>query len=407
MMKVMVRSMILAAVLATAGLGVHAATPKTSPAFADQFTAADAALKAKRFPEVEAKAKEVLNSSSRKAPDDIYAAHYFLLEVAKSKRDNAGIIASLQGMLDSGFSLTPAEQNAFRTALVSANYQQKNFQEAIKHGSDLIRSGGANEDVYTVVGQSYYQTRNYGEAVKLFEGLVSNSEKANRKPDRRQLTLLQDAYAKAGNADAAQATLEKLVRFYPTPDTWNVLIYEVKKERLDPRQRVQLFRLMDATGNLKHVQDITAYSDAATSLGLYAEANKALETGIKLNVFKTPDEQSRAQRYLASNKKAGDAGLAELPKLEAEAKAAPTGNEYVALGMQQFSYGDYAKSAASVKAGIAKGGLKSPDDAQVLLGIAHMKAGQKADAAQTFRAVKTDDAVTTRIAKLWALYASG
>ncbi len=44
MMKVMVRSMVLAAVLATAGVGAHAATPKTSPAFADQFMAGGAAV---------------------------------------------------------------------------------------------------------------------------------------------------------------------------------------------------------------------------------------------------------------------------------------------------------------------------------------------------------------------------
>lgn len=406
MMKLMVRSMVLAAVLATAGVGAHAATPKTSPAFADQFMAADAAVKAKRYAEVEAKAKEVLNSSSRKAPDDIYAANYFLLEVAKSKKDNAGIIAALEGMLGSGFALTPAEQNAFRTALVSANYQQKNFPQAIKHGTDLIKNGGANEDVYTVVGQSYYQTKNYGEAVKLFEGLVANDEKAGRKPDRRQLALLQDAYSKAGNAEAAQATLEKLVRHHPDPQTWNVLIYEVKKEKLDPRQRVQLYRLMDATSNLKHPQDITAYSDAATSLGLYAEANKALETGKKLNVFKAPDEVSRSERYLASNKKAADAALAELPQLESEAKAAPTGNEYNALAMQQFSFGEYAKAAAAAKAAAEKGGLKNPDDAHVLLGIAQLKAGQKADAKKTFSSIKTSDPVTLRIAKLWELYAS-
>jgi tetratricopeptide (TPR) repeat protein len=406
MMKMMVRSVVVAVVLATGSLGASAASPKTSPAFADQFTAAEAARGAKRWADVEAKAREVLASSTRKAPDDVYAAHYYLLEVAKAKSNTPAIIESLEAMLGSGFSMTVPEQNTFRTALVSAYYAVKNFQQAIKHGTDLIRNGGANEDVYTVVGQSYYQTKNYGEAVKLFEGLVSAAEKAGRKPDRRQLALLQDAYAKAGNAEAAQTTLEKLVRHYPTADTWNVLLYEVKKERLDPRQKVQLYRLMDATGNLKHPADITAYSDAATSLGLFEEANRALEVGKKLNVFKAADELSRADRYLKSNATRAAEARAELPEMATAAKAAPTGNEYVALGMQYFSFGEYAKAVEATKAGIAKGGLKNLDDNQVLLGIAQMKAGQKADAVQTLRAVKTDNAVTLRIAKLWALYAS-
>jgi hypothetical protein len=406
MMKMMVRSVVVAAVLATASFGANAAAPKTSPAFADQFVAADTALKAKRFAEVEAKAKEVLASSTRKAPDDVYAAHYYLLEVAKSKNNTPAIIESLEAMLGSGFSMTVSEQNSFRTALVSAYYAVKNFPQAIKHGTDLIKNGGANEAVYTVVGQSYYQTKNFGEAVKLFGGLVGDSEKAGRKPDRQQLNLLYSAQEKSGNAEAAQSTLEKLVRHYPTADTWNVLLYEVKKERLDPRQRVQLFRLMDATGNLKHPVDITAYSDSATSLGLYEEANKALEVGKKLNVFKAADELSRADRYLKSNATRAAEARAELPQMATAAKAAPTGNEYVALGMQYFSFGEFAKAAEATKAGIAKGGLKNLDDNQVLLGIAQLKAGQKADAVQTLRAVKTDNAVTLRIAKLWALYAS-
>jgi hypothetical protein len=406
MSKTIVRSVLMVAVLATSSLTALAANaPKTSPAFGDQFTAADAALKAKRYGEAEAKAREVLASGSRK-PDDTYAAHYFLLEGAKARKDMPGIIAGLEGMLESGFSPGVAEQNQFRTALVTAHYQTKNYQQAIKHGTDLIKNGGANEDVYTVVGQSYYQTRNFGEAVKVFEGLVSTSEKAGRKPDRRQLSLLQDAYAKAGNEAAAQTTLEKLVRHYPTADTWMVLLYEVKKEKLDPRQRVHLFRLMDATGNLKHAADIMAYSDAAMQLGLYEEANKALDIGVKGNLFKTPEEQSRASRYLASNTTRAAAGRAELAKLETEAKGAATGNEFAALAMQQFSYAEYAKAVEAAKAAVAKGGLKNTADVQLTQGTAQLKAGQKSEAAQTFRGIKTEDAVALRIAKLWALYAS-
>jgi Flp pilus assembly protein TadD len=74
--------------------------------------------------------------------------------------------------------------------------------------------------------------------------------------------------------------------------------------------------------------------------------------------------------------------------------------------MQHFSFGEFAKAAEATKAGLAKGGLKNVDDNEVLLGIAQLKAGQKGEAAQTLRAVKSDNPVTLRIAKLWALYAS-
>lgn len=407
MTKSIVRSVLVAAVLAAGSYTVSAqnAAPKTSPALGEIFTAAQEALTAKRYPDAQAKAREAL--SKQKKPDDIYAAHYFLLEVAKAQKNNAAIIEHLEGMLNSGFSPGPTAKAQFQKALLSAYYGQRNYAQALKHGNDLIKGGAADGDVYTVVGQSYYQQKNYDQAIKIFGDRVSASERANRKPERNELNLLYSAQDKAGKADDAQVTLEKMVRHYPTADTWLVLLYEVKKERLDPRQKVQLYRLMDSTGNLKHAPDFMAYSEAATALGLPAEAAKVLDTGLnKSKAFTEDTEISRAKRYLDSNNTRAEADKAELAKLQAEARSAATGDLAVALGMAQFSFGQYAEAAQSVQAGIAKGGLKNAADAQLTLGVAQLKAGQKAEAAKTFRAVETDDDITQRIAKFWALHAS-
>lgn len=408
MTKSIVRSVLVAAVLAAGSFQVSAqnAAPSTTPALGEIFVAAQKAVEAKKWQEAEAKAQEAL--SKQKKPDDVYAAHYFLLEVDKAQKNNAGIIEHMEGMLNSGFSPGPAAQNQFRKALMTAYFGQKNYAQAIKYGNDLIKAGAADGDVYTVVGQAYYQQKNYGEAVKIFNDRVSAAEKANRKPERNELTLLYSAHEKAGNAEAAQGTLEKLVRYYPTADTWLALLYEVKKERLDPRQKVALYRLMDSTGNLKLGPDFMAYSEAATSLGLPNEAAVALENGLnKTKAFQDGPEKDRAERYLKSNSEKAAADKALLTELANEARTAANGDAYVALGSAQFSYGQYAEAAQSLQAGIAKGGLKNAADAQITLGIAQLKAGQKAEAVKSFRAVKSDNEVTERLAKLWALHAGG
>jgi hypothetical protein len=406
MTRSIIRSVVMAAILAVGGtvLAAEQRVPKTSPAFGDQFTAADAARKANNWTEVVTKAKEVLASDKRK-PDDTYAAHYFLVEASTALKDVPGQIAALEGMIESGF-LSTAEQNPLRRALTTAYYKQKDFAQTLKHGNELVKNGGADEPVYTVMAQSHYQMKNYAETVKLIDNLVSSAEKAGRKPDRQQLSLLYSAHDKAGNAQAAQGTLESLVRHYPTADTWGVLLYEVKKENLDPRQKLHLYRLMDATGNLRSGQDFMAYSEAATAVGLPAEASAALERGLKAEAWKEQEEKDRASRYLASNKTRAETAQAELGKLEGEAKAAPTGNDFVALGMAQYSFGDHGKSIEALKAGISRGSLRFPDDAQITLGTVQLKAGNKSEAAQTFRSVKTDNPVTQRIVKLWTLYAS-
>jgi tetratricopeptide (TPR) repeat protein len=404
MRKSIVRSVLVTAILAVGSATVSAQSPTTSPAFADQFTAAQKAKDAKRWPEVIAKANEVLSSSKARKPDDVYAAHYFLLEAAKGQNNTNAIIQSLEGILNSGFALGPA-QNQYRKALMTAYYQQKNYPQAVKHGTDIIKAGAADDDVYTVVGQAYYQQKAYGEAVKLFSGLVESDEKAGRRPERNKLVLLQSSYDKAGNAEAAQATLEKLVRYYPDPKTWLALLYDVKRDAREPRQKLQLYRLMESTGNLSQATDFTAYSDSAMGLGLYAEAARVIQAAQKAKVYTNADELARSERYLKSNLERADQAKADLGKVQAEAKSAPTGNELVALGMQQLSFEQYPQAVESLKAGIAKGGLKNPADAQLTLGVAQVKAGQKADAGKTFRAIDTTDETTGRIAKFWALHA--
>jgi tetratricopeptide (TPR) repeat protein len=413
MTKAIVRSVLMATVLAVGSLAVHAGqapsgpAPKTSPALGETFTQAMKAQEAKRYAEAIAKYREILASPQKKA-DDVFAAHSQLAQIAAAQKDMAGTIAAMEGMLGSGFNAGPTVQNQLRKGLQGAHYQQKNDAEAIKYGTELVQAGAADEGTYTTLGQSYYRTRKYNDAVKLFGDIVSRDEKAGRKPERNMLILLQSSYDKAGNKEAAQATLEKVVRHYPDSKTWMALIYDLKKEVRDPRTRVQLYRLLDSTGNLDQAADFTAYSDSAMALGLMAEASRVLDKGIKAKAFATQTEADRAQRYLNSANERAAAGKAELAKLTTEAKAAPTGNEYVALGMQQANYEMYPEAIESLKAGIAKGGLKNETDAQMSLGYAHFKANQKGEAVKTFRAVNGgSDDLTQRLAKFWAMHSGG
>jgi tetratricopeptide (TPR) repeat protein len=184
------------------------------------------------------------------------------------------------------------------------------------------------------------------------------------------------------------------------------LLYEVKRERLNARQELLLYRLMEMTGTLKQGQDFMAYSNAALSASLYAESQRVLEAGMKANAFPPGTEQDRVRRYIPSAANRAAATRSELPRMEAAARAAPNGEAYVALGMTQYSFGEYAKAIDALQAGIAKGGLKNPADASMALGIAQIKAGKKAEALKTFRAVKFNDEIGQRLAELWALYAS-
>ena len=71
--------------------------------------------------------------------------------------------------------------------------------------------------------------------------------------------------------------------------------------------------------------------------------------------------------------------------------------------MCYVTMGEVDKGIALIEQGIAKGGLKRPDDAKLRLGMAQLQSGKaKAKAQQTLRSVQGSDGGAD-IARLWIL----
>ncbi|MBV9063212.1 MAG: hypothetical protein JOY77_09840, partial [Alphaproteobacteria bacterium] len=66
--------------------------------------------------------------------------------------------------------------------------------------------------------------------------------------------------------------------------------------------------------------------------------------------------------------------------------------------------GQYADALNAVQAGIKKGNLSKPDEAQISLGIVQLAGGQKEAALKTFAAVKSTPAAQA-VGRLWSVYA--
>jgi Flp pilus assembly protein TadD len=136
--------------------------------------------------------------------------------------------------------------------------------------------------------------------------------------------------------------------------------------------------------------------------GFGQEGERIMQKGIAANVY-SGDEMTRAKRTLeAATRKAGAERLA-LPKAAGALAAAKTGDEMAKVGELYFSAGDYANASAALQKAIAKGGLSDTDNAEMLLGIALKRKGDKAGAQKAFDGVK--DPKFAEIAKLWKIAA--
>ena len=94
----------------------------------------------------------------------------------------------------------------------------------------------------------------------------------------------------------------------------------------------------------------------------------------------------------------------QLPQSAKAAGAAKDGNALVNVGFAYVSAGQFDTGIPLMEQGIAKGGLRQPDEAKLHLGIAYLAAGQKANAVQTFKDVGGADG-TADLARLWLIHA--
>jgi hypothetical protein len=94
------------------------------------------------------------------------------------------------------------------------------------------------------------------------------------------------------------------------------------------------------------------------------------------------------------------------PQLANESGRAKSGESLVRLGEAYMGYGLLPQALDALTRGLVTPGVKSLPDAQLVLGIAQFKSGNKPDALKAFGAVK-GDAGLERLARLWSLRAQG
>ena len=166
-------------------------------------------------------------------------------------------------------------------------------------------------------------------------------------------------------------------------------------------------RLKLASGTLSKTEDFMEMAQLALQAGYPAEAMTIVEQGYAAGALGTGAEAERHKRLRDLAREAGSREQRRdrrpAPPRRPRAK---DGNALVQVGYVYVTMGEADKGIALIEQGIAKGGLKRPEDAKLRLGMAQLQSAKaKAHAMQTLRSVQgTDGAPTSRgCGCCWAL----
>lgn len=391
----------LVAVIATTSFDVAAQANKNSAAAATTLAAAQTASKANRWAECITKAREAQGISGKNAYDD-FIANELIGFCATRSNDYASAIKAYEANLSTSFVDAKAVPARLK-ALLQLHYSNRGYAKVIEYGQRMIKEGSADADTYLLVAQTYYQQGDNKSTRDFVGKWIADQERRGQRPRENAIQMYVTACMRLKDEACTATGFEKLVTYYPNPAGWANLMQSLFASRNDAAA-FNAYRLAVDVGAMGGGRDYTEMAQRAIENGVPAEAQSVLQVAFERKVFTETRDIERNTRLLNAAKERAATAKAGLAKQASEAAAAKTGDAAVKLGQAHMSFGDHANAVKAIESGIAKGGLTNAGEAQLVLGIAQLRAGNKAAAAKSFGAVK-GDADLERVAKLWALRA--
>ena len=364
---------------------------------------AGALIKAGKYKEALAKVKDAEGVSGRTANEN-YQLEYMRVAAASGASDTDSMVKGFEALKASG-KLGAADQLRMIESIAGTYLRNRDHAKALTWAQRYFKEGGNSATMKEVLSQAQYLSGDMASIIKETSEEVAADEKAGRTPSQNKLNLLLNAAMKAKDSATEASALEKLLTYYPRKELWaDVLSRVQQKPSFSDRFSLDIYRLKLATGNFRDANDYMESAQLAVQAGFPDEGKQIIDKGFAAGTLGQGNEGARHKRLQDLIVKKVAEAKAAAPTAEKEAQDAKDGNALVTLGLAYAFRGEAAKGAKLVEQGIAKGGLKRPEDAKLYQGMAYFQGGDQAKALAAWRSVKGTDGVQD-LARLWSVYA--
>lgn len=363
--------------------------------------AAQELLRAGKYKEALAKLHEA-DVVPNRTPYENYILDRLRGSAAAGAGDDITATKSFEAALASG-RMQSSEQLQIYEALAIAAYRAKDYGRALDWVERYYKQGGSSPQMANLRTSSHYLKGDYAGVVRDMQQKVEAVEKTPPVVGEDTLRMLAASYAKLGDDAGYYKTLEKLLYYHPKKDYWaDVLARLPSKAGFNGKLVLDVYRLRFATGTMQDADEYVEMAQLSLEAGLPAEAKRTVEAGYAAGKLGNGTDADRHKRLrdLAAKQTAED---------EKAVTASPaigrSGESLINSGAALVSSGKVDKGIELLELGIAKGGLRRPDEAKLHLGQAYLQAGNKNKAIETFKGVQGADG-SAALARLWVLFAN-
>jgi hypothetical protein len=194
--------------------------------------------------------------------------------------------------------------------------------------------------------------------------------------------------------------LEKQAKLFPKKETWpnlTLLLFRAGGEA----NTLNIFRLSREVGGMVRGEEFTEMAQLSIRRVCRVRRRQPSRRDKPRVCTPTRPRRNLATRLLATAKTQAAADKPTLLKQDVESAAKKNGEVDVRIATAFLSYGDHARALPPTSAAWPRATCAIPEEAELNLGIAQLKAGNKEAAAATFGSVKGDETLQ-RLARLWA-----
>ena len=219
---------------------------------------------------------------------------------------------------------------------------------------------------YILLGQGYYQVKDYDNALKNTLIAVNLYRDKGKVPKEQWYSLLRFLYFEKNDMPNTIDVLEEMLVHYPKKQYWVQLSHmysEIKEEK-------KQLAAMEAI----YIQDLLVKDrEQVTMAYLYLNADvpykaaKVLDKGI---ADETVEASSKTLEILGNSWRQAQEVKKSIPVMEQAASKSEKGELYVRLGNVYLDNDQFGKAIAAIEKGLKRGGVKRPDSAQLVLGMA-------------------------------------
>ncbi len=250
---------------------------------------------------------------------------------------------------------------------------------AMKEWFKVANNPGA--DPYILLGQAYYQTKDYDNALAAVEQGMSVARKREKKPKEHWYLLLRVLYYEKNDYKKTAEVLETLVKGWPKREYWVQLagMYgELKREKdqLLAMEAAYVQGMLTREGELLNM----AYLFLGNEMPY--KAARVVEKGIAAKQIKPT---AKNLELMGNSWRQAQNVKESIAALEQAAKKSDSGELYSRLAAVYLDNEDFAKSVNAANKALQKGGIKRTDNLWVIKGMSEFNLDRLKSAKVSFR----------------------